>query len=48
MTNEEMFTENIRLAYKNAQHYKNCGIEYEDLEQICLYALWKAVLTYHK
>lgn len=46
MTNEEMFTENIRLAYKNAQHYKNCGIEYEDLKQICLYALWKAVLTY--
>lgn len=48
MTNEEFFTENIGLAYKNAQHYKDCGIEYEDLKQICLYALWKAVLTYHK
>jgi len=46
MTKEEMFNENIKLAYKNAQHYKNCGIEYEDLKQICLYALWKAVLTY--
>lgn len=46
MTNEEMFNNNIKLAYKNAQRYKNCGIEHEDLQQICLYALWKAVLTY--
>lgn len=46
MTNEELFNKNINLAYKNVQIYKNCGIEYEDLMQLCLYGLWKSVLTY--
>lgn len=46
MTNEEIFNQNINIAYKLTQQYKNCGIEYDDLKQICLLALWKAVITY--
>lgn len=46
MTKEERFHKNIKIAYKITQHYRFCGIEYEDLKQICLYGLWKAVLTY--
>lgn len=47
MTNEEMFNNNIKIAYKIAWKYKNCGLEFEDVKQISLYALWKAVLTFN-
>lgn len=46
MTNEELFYKNIKLAYKMAWRYQNSGIEIEDLKQISLYALWKAVITF--
>lgn len=46
MTNEEMFNQNIKIAYKLVQQYKDCGIEIEDLKQICLLALWKATQTF--
>lgn len=46
MTKEELFNKNKNIAYKITQHYRLCGIEYEDLQQICLYGLWKAALTY--
>ena len=46
MTNEELFNKNINIAYKLAWQYKNSGIDMEDIKQICLYALWKAVITY--
>lgn len=46
MTNEEMFTANTKIAYKIAWQYKSCGIEFEDLKQICLLGLWKAVITF--
>ena len=48
MTNEEMFNRNINIAYKIAQKYRNSGIEYEDLNQMCLLGLWKATITYKK
>lgn len=47
MTNEEMFENNIRIAYKIANRYKiNYLTEYEDIKQIALLGLWKAVLTF--
>ena len=46
MTKEEIFELNIKLAYKMAWKYKNCGIEFEELKQICCMGLWKAILTY--
>lgn len=46
MAKEKMFNENINIAYKIVQRYRNCGIEYEDLKQIALLGLWKAVNTY--
>ena len=48
MTKEDLFNKNTNIAYKITQHYRLCGIEYEDLKQICLYGLWKAVLTYRQ
>ena len=42
----EIFNSNIKIAYKIAQQYKNCGIECEDLKQMCLLGLWKATITY--
>lgn len=46
MTNEERFKQNIKIAYKIAWKYRNTGIEFDDLKQICLLGLWKAILTY--
>lgn len=46
MTKEEVFENNKLLAYKIIQKYKTSGIEYEDLEQIAMLALWKAAITY--
>ena len=48
MTNEEVFNKNKNIAYKIASNYKNCGVEQEDLKQMCLIGLWKAVITYKK
>ena len=48
MTNEEMFEKNIKIAYKIANRYRiNYLSEYEDIKQIALLALWKAVLTFN-
>lgn len=47
MTNEEMFNKNINIAYKIANKYlDNYKNEYEDIKQIALLGLWKAVLTF--
>lgn len=49
MTNEELFLNNIKLAYKVASRYLiNYSSEYEDIKQVALLGLWKAVLTYKK
>lgn len=49
MTNEEMFEQNMRLAYKLANKYSvNHAHEIEDIKQIALMGLWKAVLAYDK
>ena len=48
MTKEEMFNDNIKLAYKIANKYKVNNInEQEDIEQVALIGLWKAVLNYN-
>lgn len=48
MTNEEMFNKNIKIAYKIANKYlTNHASEYEDIKQIALMGLWKAVLTFN-
>lgn len=47
MTNEEMFNKNIKIAYKIANTYLiNYKNEYEDIKQVALEALWKAILTF--
>lgn len=46
MSNEEIFNKNIKIAFKLVQQYKNAGIELEDLKQMSLMGLWKAVITY--
>lgn len=47
MTNEEMFEKNIGLAYKAASRYIiNHSWEIEDIKQVALIGLWKAVLTF--
>jgi len=46
MTNEEIFEKNINLAYKYAHGYKNCGMDFDDVIQLCLLGLWKAIQTY--
>ena len=49
MTNEERFSNNINIAYKIASKYLvNHANEYEDIKQVALMGLWKAVLTYNK
>lgn len=48
MTNEEIFNNNINIAFKLMNNYKDCEIEYEDKKQICLLGLWKAVITFDK
>ena len=48
MTNEEMFNKNINIAYKIANKYLiNYANEYEDIKQVALMGLWKAVLTFN-
>lgn len=47
MKQEEMFYNNIKLAYKIANKYFiNCKDDYEDIKQVALLGLWKAVLTF--
>lgn len=47
MKNEEIFYNNIKLAYKIANKYFiNHKNEYEDIKQVALIGLWKAVLTF--
>ena len=47
MTKEEMFNKNIKIAYKIANRYLiNYANEYEDIKQIALMGLWKAVSTF--
>ena len=47
MTKEEMFNKNIKIAYKIANRYlTNYASEYEDIKQIALMGLWKAVSTF--
>lgn len=49
MTNEEMFIQNQRIAYKVAKpYYINNKEDFEDIKQVALLGLWKAVLTYKK
>lgn len=48
MTNEEMFNKNINIAYKIANRYLvNYANEYEDIKQVALMGLWKAVSTFN-
>lgn len=47
MTNEERFNSNIKIAYKIANRYAvNYIKEIEDIKQVALMGLWKAVLNY--
>lgn len=49
MTKEEMFNKNTKIAYKIANRYlKNHSEEIEDIKQVALLGLWKAVLNYNK
>lgn len=46
---EEFFHKNINLAYKIANRYRyNYFYEMEDIKQIALCALWKAVIKYEE
>lgn len=48
MAKEEMFNKNIKLAYKVANKYKINNLqEFEDIKQVALMGLWKAVLNYN-
>lgn len=48
MTKEEMFNNNINIAYKIANKYKENYIEeYDDIRQVALLGLWKSVLTFN-
>ena len=47
MTKEELFLDNIKLAYKLSNTYfKNHKNDIEDIKQIALLGLWKAILKY--
>lgn len=46
MTKEEIFNNTTAIAYKIAWSYRGCGIEIDDLRQMCLLGLWKAVITF--
>ena len=47
MTKEELFNQNMGLAYYVAQKYKtNYQDELEDIKQVALMGLWKAILKY--
>lgn len=48
MTKEEIFNKNIKLAYKIANKYRiNHSEEFDDIKQIALMGLWKAVTRYN-
>lgn len=48
MTNEEIFNKNTNIAYKIANRYKlYYPDEYEDIKQVALMGLWKAILDYN-
>ena len=48
MTNEEMFNNNVKLAYKIANMYRiNYAEEYDDIKQLALEGLWKAIINYN-
>ena len=51
MTNEEMnemFNKNVNIAYKIANKYRtNYPEEYEDIKQVALLGLWKAIQCYN-
>lgn len=51
MTNEEMnkmFNNNVNIAYKIANKYRtNYPEEYEDIKQVALLGLWKAIQHYN-
>lgn len=51
MTNEEMnemFNKNVNIAYKIANRYRtNYPEEYEDIKQVALMGLWKAIQHYN-
>lgn len=48
MTDEEMFKNNMGLAYKISRQYLiNHGKEFEDIKQIALLGLWKAIKNYN-
>lgn len=51
MTNEEMnemFNKNVNIAYKIANKYRtNYPEEYEDIKQVALLGLWKAIQHYN-
>ena len=51
MTNEEMnemFNKNVNIAYKIANRYRtNYPEEYEDIKQVALLGLWKAIQHYN-
>lgn len=47
MTKEELFNKNTKLAYYFANKYRmNYPHEYEDIKQVALMGLWKAVSKY--
>lgn len=47
MNNEELFEKNINLAYKIANTYRDkYPTEYEDIKQVALIGLWKAIQKY--
>lgn len=47
MNKEELFYNNTKIAYKIANKYFiNYKNEYEDIKQVALMGLWKAVLTF--
>lgn len=47
MTKEELFNQNIKLAYYFANRYQvSYPHDYEDIKQIALMGLWKAILKY--
>ena len=47
MTNEEIFNENVNIAYKIANHYLiNYSEEIEDIRQIALMELWRCIETW--
>lgn len=41
-TKEELFNDNIKLAYKLASKYLKNNVEYEEVKQMALIGLWKA------